>query len=125
MSGAFCDGCGEGNLVADRGGAGKSPVKCDLCGWAADLEELPRKWFDDDGPPWTKRQRKAEGRLFFLWIDFVPDAGDAIYDVMHVLEITSMSGGEQVLVELESKPSEATLEKLRGVRGVTRVWLAP
>lgn len=125
MSGAFCDGCGEGNLVADPAGAGREPVRCDLCGWTADAAELPRKWLEDDGPPWTKRERKAAGRLFFLWIDLDPDDDDAIGGIMKLLGITGMSVSPRSLIELESKPAGETLEKLRAIRGVTRVWMAP
>lgn len=125
MSGTFCDGCGEGNLLPDPGGAGRSPVRCDLCGWTADEDELSRKWLEDDDVPWTKRERKAAGRLFFLWIDLDPDDDDAVSQVMRLLGVTSMSVAPRVLVELESRPSDDVLRRLAAVRGVTRTWLAP
>ncbi len=122
MSGVFCDGCGEGGLLADSGGKGKEPVKCDLCGWTADAAELSRKWMDDDGSPWDKRERKQAGKLFFLWIDAEEDA---LTQAMRLLGQTSWSVAPRVLIELESLPTEETLERLRKIRGVTRVWLAP
>ena len=122
MSGAYCGGCGEGNLVRDSGGDGKRPVRCDLCGWAADGAELPSEWPDEDAPPWTKRERKNAGRLFFVWIDATEDALD---EAMKRLGQTSWSVAPRVLVELESRPTEETLARLRELPGVTRVWMAP
>ena len=126
MSGAYCEGCGEGELLGNPGGEGLQPVRCDLCGWTADAAELGRAWLSDEGPPWTKRERKKAGSLFFLWVDVDPKAGEATFDVMHVLGLNGMSGsGSRSLIELETKPAPETLDKLRAVTGVTRVWLAP
>jgi len=125
MSGVFCDGCGEGNLLSDPGGRGAQPVACDLCGWKADLTEQPRKWMEDDGVPWTKRERKKAGTLFFLWLHLDSAKGDAVFQVMDILGIHSMSGSTEALVELEKKPTDEMLERLARVDGVTRIWLAP
>lgn len=125
MSGVYCDGCGEGSLLPDPGGAGARPVRCDLCGWTADKAEQPRKWMDDDGTPWTKRERKEAGRLFFLWIDLDPDNDDAASHVMRLLGLTSMSVAPRVLVELETKPSDETLATLAAVPGVKALRLTP
>jgi hypothetical protein len=126
MSGTFCEGCGEGDLVADPTGAGERAVVCDLCGWKApDLLALPRKWLADP-EPFTKRDRKRAGKLFFLWLDLDPDAEDVAFDVMDVLELKGMGGtGARALIELERRPSEPTLERLRAVKGVRDVFLAP
>jgi len=32
--------------------------------------------------PWTKRERKRAGTLFFLWLQFDPNKGDAVFQVM-------------------------------------------
>jgi hypothetical protein len=126
MSGQFCGGCGEGELVDDPAGKGRRPVVCDLCGWTADGADVPRKWPDEDEAPWTKRERKAAGNLFFLWIDVDPRAKDVDFDIMHVLGLTSMmSGGPRLLVELEARPSDAVLAALARLKGVTGVRLAP
>src|SRR5687768_9612362 len=105
MSGIFCEGCGEGNLVADPHGSGKRPVTCDLCGWTADAGDLSRKWRDDDGPPWTKRDRKMSGRLFFLWIDLDSNDDTAAYAIVRILNLSGMNVASRVLIELEKEPS--------------------
>ena len=125
MSGVYCDGCGEGSLLPDPGGVGVEPVVCDLCGWKADLTDQPRKWMDDDGVPWTKRERKKTGTLFFLWLHLDPEKGDAVFQVMEILGLESMSSSGGTLVELETKPSEEALRRIAAVNGVTKVWLAP
>lgn len=127
MSGVYCDGCGEGNLLHDPGGKGAEPAVCDLCGWTCDLREQPRKWMDDDGIPWTKRERKAAGKLYFLWVTLDPKKDDAVFGVMQALGLESMSsgGGEDSLIELETKPSPEVLGKVAKVDGVLRVRLAP
>lgn len=125
MSGIFCDGCGEGDLVPQPGGPGRRPVACDLCGWTADAEDLPRKWSEEDAPAWTKRERKQAGRLFFLWIDLDPRNDEAVSRVMGILGIHGMSVAPRSLVELEDRPSEAVLRSLSEVPGVTRAWVAP
>ena len=122
MSGVFCDGCGEGNLLPDASGCGESPVRCDLCGWTADGATLPRKWMDGDDVPWTKRERKQAGTLFFLWIDATEDA---LGEAMKRLGQTSWCVAPRVLVELETRPTEEMLARLRDLPGVTRVWMAP
>ena len=124
MSGVFCGGCGEGTLLPDLRGSGRRPVACDLCGWTADAADLPGEWREDDAP-WTKRERKQAGRLHFLWVDLDPGDGDAVSGVMQVLGLDGMSVAPRTLVELEARPSDAQLERLRGVPGVTRVWLVP
>lgn len=124
MSGAYCEGCGEGNLLPDPGGAGRTPVRCDLCGWTADGAELGSKWMDDE-VPWTKRERKEQGKLFFLWIDLDRDEPDCVESIMHLLKLDGMTSSAKTLLELERKPSEETLASLRGVRGVSRVSLVP
>lgn len=127
MSGVYCDGCGEGSLLPDPGGKGKQPVACDLCGWKADLVEQPRKIPCDDEEPWTKRERKNAGKLFFLWIRFDPKIDDAVFGAMEVLGLDSMSsgGGDDSLVELEKKPTDEQMERLLKVKGVKKVRLAP
>jgi hypothetical protein len=127
MSGVYCDGCGEGNLLPDPGGKGEEPVACDLCGWKADLREQPRKWMEDDGPTWTKRVRKRAGTLFFLWLTFDPAKGDAVFDVMKILGLDSVSsgGGADSLIELATKPTEDQFRRLAAIDGVTKVRLAP
>jgi hypothetical protein len=127
MSGVYCDGCGEGNLRPDPGGTGAEPVACDLCDWKADLALQPRKWMDDDGMPWTKRERKNAGTLFFLWLTLDPRKDDAVFGVLEVLGLDGMSsgGGPESLVELEKKPTEDQLRRLAGVDGVLKVRLAP
>ncbi len=118
-------GCGEGDLAPDPGGRGSRPVVCDLCGWTADAAVLPRKWLDEDARPWTKRERKKAGRLFFLWIDLDPEDDGAVGDIMKILGLSGMSISDRTLLELETRPTESTLRKLGELRGVTRVWLAP
>jgi hypothetical protein len=126
MSGTFCGGCGEGDLVSDPKGRGSRPVVCDLCGWTADAEELPRKWLDDeDAPPWSKRERKKAGLLYFLWVDLDPENDDATDAVIRILGLSGMSLAPRVLIELGTRPSEETLGRLAAVPGVTKVWLAP
>jgi len=125
MSGVYCDGCGEGSLLPEPGGVGAEPVACDLCGWKADLRDQPRKWMEDDDVPWTKRERKKAGTLFFLWLQFDPDRGDAGFQVMEILGLQSMSSSGGTLVELETQPSDEALRKIAAVDGVTKVWLAP
>jgi len=127
MSGVSCDGCGEGNLQPDPGGQGAEPAVFDLCGWKCDLREQPRKWMDDDGIPWTKRERKKAGTLFFLWITLDPKKDDAVFGVMEALGLDGMStgGGRDLLVELEAKPSPEALAKVATVDGALKVWLAP
>lgn len=123
----MCDGCGEGNLVGDPAGTGPRPVVCDLCGWKApDILALPRKTLAHPRP-FTKRERKKAGKLFFLWLDLDPKVEGVSFDVMDVLELNGMSrrGNERALIELEKRPSEDTLERLRGVKGVTGVFQAP
>lgn len=124
MSGPFCGGCGEGDLLAHPSGAGKRPVVCDLCGWTADGAELPSPWMEDD-IPWTKRERKKAGTLCFLWIDLDPKLPDVCSDIMAVLKVDGMRVAPRVLMELDAKPAEATLAKLRAVKGVTDVRLVP
>ena len=125
MSGQYCGGCGEGDLLGNPGGKGKQPVVCDLCGWTADRADLFSEWFED-GPPRTKRARKAAGTLFFLWIDVDPSVPDVVFAVMKVLKLTGMnSGGTHLLVELGSKPSEDVLARLAQLKGVTGVRLVP
>ena len=125
MSGVYCGGCGEGDLLPDPGGTGRRPVRCDLCGWTADEAELPRKWPADDEAPWTKSERKAAGRLFFLWIDLDPDDDAAVFEIMGLLGLENLSLAPRVLVELGARPSAETLRKLSGVRGVRGVRLVP
>lgn len=123
MSGTFCGGCGEGNLVRDPAGVGKEPVVCDLCAWTADGAELSRQWMEDDDVPWTKRERKAAGRLFFLWLDIDPRHEDeAVSAILRVLKLDGMCVAPRVLLELETPPP---LEKLRAIPGVSGVRLAP
>jgi hypothetical protein len=122
MSGTFCGGCGEGNLLPDSEGKGKRPVKCDVCGWTADRAELLSEWLDGDNPPWTKRERKEAGRLFFLWIDAT---GEGLDRAMRLLGRSSYGVAPHALVELESRPSEEMPARLRDLPGVTRVWMAP
>jgi hypothetical protein len=126
MSGVYCGGCGEGSLRVDPAGTGAKPVVCDLCGWTYDdVRELPREWRVEH-EPWTKRQRKKAGKLFFLWVHTDPAAGRAIFDVMGVLGLDSVtSSGTGSLIELDAAPSEETQERLRAVTGVTKVWLVP
>ncbi len=127
MSGVYCDGCGEGNLLPDAGGKGREPVACDLCGWKADLSDQPRKWMDDDGLPWTKRERKKAGTLFFLWVTLDPAVDEAVFDVMKELGLDGMSsgGGADSLIELETKPTPEQLKRLSALKGVSKVRLAP
>jgi hypothetical protein len=126
MSGQFCGGCGEGELVDDPAGKGRRPVVCDLCGWTADGADVPRKWPMEDEAPWTKRERKAAGTLFFLWVDVDRAAEDVEFGIMDVLELTSLTGGgPRLLIELEAKPSAATLARLAALKGVTGVRLVP
>lgn len=126
MSGTYCGGCGEGDLRPDPKGRGEEPVACDLCGWKADGALLPRKWMDDDGAaPWTKRERKAAGKLFFLWIDLDSKDDDLVDAVMKTLDLRSLSIAPTTLVELEARPGEETLAALRRIPGVTRAELAP
>jgi hypothetical protein len=125
MSGVYCDGCGEGTLLADPGGKGAEPVACDLCGWKADLRDQPRKRMGDDGVPWTKRARKKAGTLHFLWLDLDLAKGDAVSSVMEILGLDGMSSSAESLVELEARPTEDQLRRIAAVDGVTRVWLAP
>jgi hypothetical protein len=127
LSGVSCDGCGEGNLLPDPGGKGEEPVACDLCGLKADLRKQSRKWMDDDGIPWTKRERKKAETLFFLWVTLDPERGDAVFDVMKVLGLDGMSsgGGADSLIELDTKPTDDQVRRLAAVDGVTKVWLAP
>lgn len=127
MSGVYCDGCGEGDLLPDPTGKGKQPVACDLCGWKADFSQLPRKipCTGEDDPPWTKRERKAAGKLFFLWVTMDPKK-DPTFDIMDLLGLTSMSsgGGRDTLLELETKPTPEQMEKLAALKGVKKAWLA-
>jgi hypothetical protein len=125
MSGVYCGGCGEGNLLPDPGGKGAEPVACDLCGWKADLRDQPSKWMDDDGVPWTKRERKKAGTLHFLWLHFDPAKDDAVFSVMDILGLNGMSSSAESLVELATKPTEGQLRRIAAVDGVTKVWLAP
>ena len=125
MSGVYCGGCGEGNLLPDPGGKGSEPVACDLCGWKADLRDQPSKWMDDDGVPWTKRERKKSGALHFLWLHFDPAKGDAVFSVMEILGLNGMSSSAESLVELDAKPTDDQLRRISAVDGVTKVWLAP
>lgn len=124
MSGQYCGGCGEGDLLAHPSGKGKRPVVCDLCGWTADGAELPSQWMEDD-IPWTKRERKQAGTLHFLWIDLDPKQPDVCSDIMALLKIDGMMVAPHTLMELETKPTEAVLAKLRAVKGVSDVRLVP
>ncbi|HZE95797.1 MAG TPA: hypothetical protein VE981_02105 [Planctomycetota bacterium] len=112
-------------MLPDQKGKGVEPVACDLCGWAADLRELPRKWMGNDGVPWTKRERKVAGRLFFLWVHSDGTNDDAVFQVMDILGLQSMSSSAESLVELEAKPTPEMLEKLARVKGVRKAWLSP
>lgn len=126
MSGQFCGGCGEGDLVDDPAGTGRRPVVCDLCGWAADGADVPRQWPADDEAPWTKRERKAAGTLFFLWVDVDRAATEVEFEIMDVLQLRSlMGGGPRLLIELDTRPSAETLARLAALKGVTGVRLAP
>jgi hypothetical protein len=126
MSGQFCQGCGEGDLVRDPEGKGRVPVRCDLCGWTVDRESLPSEWLEEDvAVPWTKRARKAAGTLFFLWIEVDSKVPDVEFEVMRVLGLRGMSGGPRILVELETKPPAETLARLAALKGLTRVHLVP
>ncbi|HEX7901173.1 MAG TPA: hypothetical protein VF950_25670 [Planctomycetota bacterium] len=124
MSGVFCGGCGEGNLRPDPAGAGRRPVRCDLCEWTADEDALPREWPEED-LPWTKRERKAAGRLFFLWVDLEPGNDAAVSALMKALRLTSMSVAPRVLLELEEKPSDDLLRSLAALRGIRGLRLVP
>lgn len=124
MSGAYCGGCGEGSLLGDPGGKGRRPVVCDLCGWTADGAELPSEWREDEAP-WTKRERKRAGTLFFLWIDLDPKEPEVCSDILAILRLDGMMAAPRVLVELEVKPADGTLARLRAVKGVSDVRLVP
>jgi hypothetical protein len=125
MSGTYCEGCGQGNLVADPSGKGADPVTCDLCAWKADAALLPRKRLADHAPAWTKRDRKEKGLLFFLWVRFDPDNMDAAFQVMKVLGLRSMHSSASSLIELEKRPSDEQLKRLAAIAGVHEVRLAP
>ncbi len=79
----------------------------------------------EDDIPWTKRERKKAGTLCFLWIDLDPKLPDVCSDIMAVLKVDGMRVAPRVLMELDAKPAEATLAKLRAVKGVTDVRLVP
>ena len=127
MSGVYCGGCGEGDLVKDPAGAGPAPVICELCGWTdPDVTQIPFESRIEDDEPWTKRQRKAAGRLHFLWIDFAPGEHRGTFGAMEVLGLRGLtSSGRRALVELERRPSDETLERLRAVTGVVKAWIIP
>ena len=124
MSGVYCGGCGEGDLVPDPAGAGARPVVCDLCGWTADGDLLSRKTPAEE-EPWTKRERKAAGRLFFLWVDFDPENEAAVDGLLDLLHLGGLSLNTPVLLELGEKPTPETLERLRALPSETRVRLVP
>jgi hypothetical protein len=125
MSGVVCGGCGEGLLRPDPAGQGADPVICDLCAWKADAALLPRKRIDDNNARWTKRQRKEEGRLFFLWLRFDHDEPEVAFAIMKVLGIREMHTPESSLMELKEKPTEDQLKRLAAIPGVREVRLAP
>lgn len=124
MSGRFCEGCGEGDLRPDPGGAGREPVACDLCGWTGDASRLPFRCLLRE-EPWTKRARKAAGRLFFLWIDLDAERPGLPAAVSAALGLPRLSFASRTLLELETKPGPEQLARVRALQGVARAWLAP
>jgi hypothetical protein len=125
MSGVYCGGCGEGNLLPELSGKGADPVVCDLCAWKADASLLPQRRIADDAAPWTKRQRKEEGRLFFLWLLFDHEEPEVAFSIMKVLGLREMHTSASSLMELGKKPTEEQLRKLAAIPGVHGVRLAP
>ncbi|HZE95798.1 MAG TPA: hypothetical protein VE981_02110 [Planctomycetota bacterium] len=124
MSGVYCKGCGEGNLLPDPAGQGTGPVICDLCCWVADIAGLPNISLEH-GEPRTKRGRKAAGTLYFLWVHDDEGGRRAASGVMDLLEVTVLRSSPVSLVELDRKPSPDVLEKIAALKGVRKVWLVP
>lgn len=75
--------------------------------------------------PWTKRERKLRGGLYFLWVQFDPDDLDAAFAVIRVLGLKSMHSSASSLIELDQRPSEQQLRWLGQIDGVREVRLAP
>jgi hypothetical protein len=125
MSGVYCGGCREGHLLPDPSGKGADPVVCDLCAWKADAAQLPQMRLAEEGASWTKRQRKEEGRLFFLWLLFDHEEPGVAFAIMKVLGVREMHTSASSLMELEKRPTDGQLRNLGAIPGVHGVRLAP
>ncbi len=115
MSGACCPDCGEYWLEGppDR-------ATCAICGWTGDTGPLGRSWPVDDPDAPDLRALKLAGKLYFVKIRFDEKLNeDVVFDVMEVLGLdgASHSGGRMIL-QLPARPDDATLGRLRAVKGV-------
>jgi hypothetical protein len=121
MSGVFCPTCMEGDLCRREGGEGKDPVECDLCGWRGDRSGLGSTWpMAPEGP--SLRELKKAGKLFYVWVEFDGDPGDATFDVMEALGATGASGGGRIVhLTMETRPTEDQISEVRAVAGVREV----
>lgn len=103
-------------------------VRCEYCGWRGDVTRSPRKMLVPESyRQWGERlQRKRDGRVFVVRVAFDGRSRDRVVDeVMRELKLTSAgTRGSRMMVELESRPDDAVLERLRALRGVQSVDLA-
>lgn len=128
MSGPICQRCGCPYLRSiDESSLGKDPAQCGYCGWKGDVSKSMRAWLTPEmSRKWSERmERLRAGTLVLVRIRVDPKADMTLsMDIMMVLGLDSMShdvGTDMIVVELERRPSDAQVDRLRSLAGVLGV----
>ncbi|RJQ22458.1 hypothetical protein C4580_00180 [Candidatus Woesearchaeota archaeon] len=129
MSGFICPDC-SGTYFTHIG----KQLQCELCGWIGE-NDRSRKWLTEESIEHNAKRHAAikSGKLFVFRIHCKgpdKDRSDAIDKTIELLGISGMGGTDgrdetKYLAELDHKPTEETLAKIRKLKTVQKVSVWP